>query len=197
MEKIFNQELIKSNLIISSMFVTSFEMLKSSIQERLKGFLCINSKFNEDEEIEFEISDDFKNQVLERDIPKINRRKYRDYHLFYSSCLWLKDNNVIDSKDLEDIEMIRKHRNLLSHNPLKLLVDENTNVNKELLKKCQKLLSKIEKWWILNFEIPVNPEFDGQEIKEEDVKSGRTIYLDYLMEIIEKDINKNCALHFV
>lgn len=184
MEKLLNKDSVRNNLILASLFVTSFEMLKSSIQDRIKGFLCLDSELNEDGEIVFEISNDYKTQVLKRVISGINRKNTRDYHLFYSSCLWLKEKNVIDYNDLLEIEKIRKHRNLISHNPLKLLIDENININKVLLKESQILLKKIEKWWILNFEIPINPKFNGKEIDERDIKSGRTIFLDYLVSSV-------------
>jgi len=190
MEKITNPQIIKSNLIIASLFVTSFEMLKTSIQDRIKSFLCLNATLNKQVEMEHEISTEYKTNVLERAIPSIDRRKSRDYHLFYSSCLWLKDNNVINQNDIVDIEQIRKHRNLIAHNPVKLLVDDNTNINIALLKKSQTLLSKIEKWWIIEFEIPVNPDFDGKIIDENEVQSGTTVFLDYLMEIANDEINK-------
>ncbi|MBP9056354.1 MAG: hypothetical protein KBF69_08200 [Saprospiraceae bacterium] len=190
MEKITNQTLVKRNLLVASLFVTSFEMLKTSVQDRIKGCLCFNSSFNSEGELEFEISDEYKKQVLDRIIPNIDRRKYRDYHLFYSSCLWLQDNNVIDQSDINELEQIRKHRNLISHNPLKLLVDDNININISLLKKSQELLTKIEKWWIIEFEISGNLDFDGQEIDESQVSSGTSIFLDYIMEIAFEEINK-------
>ena len=191
MKKITNPTLIKRNLLVASLFVTSFEMLKTSIQGRIKDFLCLNATLNEQGELEFDESEDYKTQVSEREIVHINRRKYRDYHLFYSSSLWLKENNVIIQDDFDEIEKIRKHRNLIAHEPLKLLVDDNINVNIALLKKSQELLKKIEKWWIIEYEIPANPDFDEQEIDESLVQSGSSIFLDYLMEIANDEINKN------
>ena len=193
MEKITNPELIKRNLLVASLFVTSFEMLKTSVQDRIKGILCINSSFNNEGELEFEISEDYKSQVLERHIGTIDRHKQPDFHLFYSSCLWLKDKNAINKKEMKELQQIRKHRNLISHNPLKLLVDDNTNVNITLLKKSQELLTKIEKWWIVKFEIPANPDYDGLEIDETQIHSGTTIFLDFLMEIAGEEIHKNEA----
>lgn len=190
MEKIINKVLIKRNLLVASLFVTSFEMLKTSIQDRIKAFLCFDSKFNDEGELEYEISEDYRIQILEREIRNIDRKKYRDFHLFYSSCLWLKENNVIDENDILELQNIRKHRNLIAHNPVKLLVDDNTDINIGLLNKAQELLTRIEKWWIIEFEIPVNPDFDGREINEEEVSSGTAIFLDYLMEIANEEINK-------
>lgn len=190
MEKIMNQLFVKRNLLVASLFVTSFEMLKTSIQDRIKAFLCFDSKFNDEGELEYEISDDYKEQVLEKVISKIDRQKFRDYHLFYSSCLWLKENKIIDETDINELEKIRKHRNLIAHNPLKLLIDNDTNINVELLKKSQELLTKIEKWWIVEYEIPINPDFDEEEIDVNEVGSGTTIFLDYLMEIAKEEINR-------
>ena len=185
-----NQLFVKRNLLVASLFVTSFEMLKTSIQDRIKAFLCFDSKFNDEGELEYEISDDYKEQVLEKVISKIDRQKFRDYHLFYSSCLWLKENKIIDETDINELEKIRKHRNLIAHNPLKLLIDNDTNINVELLKKSQELLTKIEKWWIVEYEIPINPDFDEEEIDVNEVGSGTTIFLDYLMEIAKEEINR-------
>ncbi|WP_450782870.1 hypothetical protein [Streptomyces sp. NPDC001635] len=72
---------------------------------------------------------------------------------------------------------------MIAHRPVLLLIDENVDVNMELLQKAQELLNKIEKWWVINFEIQVNADFDGKDIDEKDVKTGSTIFLDYLMHV--------------
>lgn len=192
-----NPALLKRNMLIASLFVTSFEMLKSTIQEKIKGFLCPNSILNPQGEFEYEISNEYRSEILDKVIPNINRRRAPDYHLFYSSCLWLMDNGVITKKDIRSLEKIRKHRNLIAHRPVLLLIDENVDVNMELLQKAQELLNKIEKWWVINFEIQVNADFDGKDIDEKDVKTGSTIFLDYLMHVanvetvVSDDDNKN------
>ena len=141
--------------MVASLFVTCFEMLKTSIQDRLKGLLCINPTLNEQGELEFDESEDYKTQVSKREILDNNGKKLSgSYQLFYSSCLWLKENNAITQDDFDEIEKIRKHRNLIAHQPLKLLVDDNFNVNVALMRKSKELLTKIEKWWIIEFDIP-------------------------------------------
>ena len=45
------------------------------------------------------------------------------------------------------------------------------------------LLHKIEKWWIINVEIPTNPDFDGEDIDEDAVVAGRVITLRLLVGI--------------
>ena len=45
------------------------------------------------------------------------------------------------------------------------------------------LLHKIEKWWILNVEIPTNPDLDRMEISEEGIVPGQIMTLRLLLDI--------------
>ncbi len=45
------------------------------------------------------------------------------------------------------------------------------------------LVDKIERWWIVNVEIPTNPEFDGQDIDEAGIVPGGTMGLRVLIDI--------------
>jgi uncharacterized protein YutE (UPF0331/DUF86 family) len=188
MEKLSNPTLIKKNLITASLFMTCFELLKSAIEDRIKGLFSTNTTLSRNGEFIYKCSNEYKTEVLNRNIPNIDKRKQKEYHLFYSSCLWLKDNNVITQDDIEELEKIRRQRNLIAHQLTTLLLDDYKNINIELLRKSQLILSKIEKWWIIGVEIQVNPDYRGQEINESEVQSGRMIILDYLLEIAKDEI---------
>ena len=121
-------------------------MLKTSIQDKIKSFLCPDATINDKGDFEYEISDDYSQKLLDREIRHIDKRKAGDYHLFYSSCLWLQENGAISKNDIVFLERIRKHRNLVAHEPIKLLIDENFNINMALLEKSHALLNKIGKW---------------------------------------------------
>jgi hypothetical protein len=77
MKEKINKVLVKE--IIGILFVTSFEMLKTfKFKNRTKKlFLCFDSMMIE---LEYEISDDYKEQVLEKSCIKSDRRKFQDYH---------------------------------------------------------------------------------------------------------------------
>lgn len=177
MNKITDTSFIKRNLIVASLYITSYEMLKFSIINRVRGFLCDKSKVNSQGEFDYEISDDYRKQVLER-----------DKHPLHSSCLWLKDNNIIDQSDIDGLQEMREHRDLIAHQLLKILVDDDININIELLKKTQELLIKIEKNWVVNFDLALNPDIDGQEFDENQVKPGAVIFINYLMEIVNDEL---------
>jgi hypothetical protein len=44
-------------------------------------------------------------------------------------------------------------------------------------------LEKIERWWILNVEIPTDPDFDGGEVDEKGIVPGVLIGLRLMMDI--------------
>jgi len=45
------------------------------------------------------------------------------------------------------------------------------------------LLRKIGVWWVVNVEIPTNPDFDGQEIDEAGIVPGAVLSLQMLIEV--------------
>jgi|LDZT01.1.fsa_nt_gi hypothetical protein len=61
-----------------------------------------------------------------------------------------------------------------------------------LFSKMIDLLNKIEKWWIVNVEIDINPDLYDKEIDEEDITPGPLIMLRVLADIAlgnEKESN--------
>jgi|WetSurMetagenome_2_1015567.scaffolds.fasta_scaffold848527_2 hypothetical protein len=53
---------------------------------------------------------------------------------------------------------------------------------------------KIEVWWILNFEIPSNPDFDGVEVDPKEIMPGRVVALDHLISIVLSEVNIDANL---
>ena len=70
-----------------------------------------------------------------------------------------------------------------------MLVADAVDVNSELLKKAPHLLSKIDKWWILEIEVPTSGEYNAdQGIDESKVNSGMSLLLNYFMEVAAVEI---------
>ncbi|WP_324680949.1 hypothetical protein [Hymenobacter sp. GOD-10R] len=149
MKKITDPATIKRNLMIASLFVTAFEMLKSSVEDKIKGLLCEITGFDDEKgTVKTKVTPTYRAAILDRDIPEITNKK-SDFQVFYASCLWFQDSGAITEEEVKDLQAIRKHRNLITHNPVRLLVDDAVDVNLELLRKAHHMLNKIDKWWIL------------------------------------------------
>ena len=75
-------------------------------------------------------------------------------------------------------------RNILAHELLALLESEGLPVNfEQCVTEIVVLLRKIEVWWIVNVEIPTNPEYDGIEVDEAKVLPGPVMSMQVLMDI--------------
>jgi len=190
LEKLSNQEIIKRNLIRSSLFLTAFELLKFAVEKRLKNFFCVGQSM--DKNFEYKNSQEYIKQILNRRIPELKNKT----NVYYSSSLWLKENGAITQDDVEELQKIILHRNKIGHELPTLLIDSDHEINLELFESIRKLLTKIEQWWIVEFEMQVNPEYnnvDYDSLDMNEINSGNMILLNHLIEMIKDELKKTTA----
>lgn len=174
-EKIFDPSIVKKNLILSSLYLTAFELLNSSIIERIRTFYTTEIKNGK-----LIPTQEYNCKVVQR---KIEGKE----NLFNSSCLWLVKNKVISIDEYEEIKNIKEHRNDVAHRIQEIIVDIEKDINLNYFLRIKELLRKIENWWILEFEVTLNPDFDNKKIKNDEVTSGRELLLNHLISIVFED----------
>jgi len=163
---------LKENLISISFFVASYESFKDYITEKVKFFFC--SGFDEDGYI---FSKNYEIEVLNKDKNKLN-----------ASLLWLKEIGAINKSDYEKFHEVRKYRNKITHEMMNVLFEGLNENFSDYLSKLLDLRIKIEKWWILNIEIPTNPDFDAtNKISEDDIVTSSQILNQIMLDIISGD----------
>lgn len=170
-EKFLNPETVKANLILSALYLAAYELLKDSIIDGIRGFFTfnyVNAKPEVDKRYNAEVL------TLHKDAMQ-------------ASCNWLGQMGAINKDEVQEVENIRKHRNEIAPELPRLLVDSNLNLNIGYFVRIKELLEKIEVLWVKNVEIPVNPEFDGGEVDDEDIQPGRVIALNHLISIALSD----------
>lgn len=171
LQKLTDQRMLQTNLVNASLYLTAFEVLKSTIVDQIRDFysreIGANDKSVESPEYIAEMRGLHKNR-------------------FIASCLWLQQNDVISEVDMEEILLIRDHRNHIAHELVKFLVDVSYEIDKNKLEIIRKLLAKIDRWWVMEVHIPVNADFDNEEIDETQVNSGRMIIIDAIFNIISR-----------
>tara|TARA_B100002049_G_scaffold121749_1_gene89940 strand:- start:2265 stop:2858 length:594 start_codon:yes stop_codon:yes gene_type:complete len=182
-ERALHPETLKTNIITASIFSMAFEMLKSSIIEKIEVFFT--NGFDENGMI---VSPEYKEKVL-----SLNRSP------LYASLKWLQDMNAIDDKDLERFEHIKKCRNTLAH---EMLTFASSGVDFDVAEAFDEmigLLRKIEIWWFENFEMAIDPEAYPEDLDLEQVIPGPVWSLQMLIDVAlgpEEEARKYYA-HFV
>lgn len=169
--KFNNPKEIKKNLNDASLFLAFYEILHNTIIDRIADFF--NNEFKKGK---FVTSKEYKEMIIN---PKINNGKE---NIFLSSCQWLVDNNAITSDDKNQIRIITDERNKIAHNLPKFLFDSEYCINKDLFNQIKVLTLKIERWYI-QFDIPLNSDFDEQEIDLNGIVPGKNLILKYIFDI--------------
>lgn len=168
-------ENLKDKLIFSSLYVATFESFKDYVTEEVKFFF--NTGFSNNE---YTFSKEYKSEVLSKDKSALN-----------ATLLWLKEHEAITDNDIETYNELRIYRNKLSHDLMELLFE---GLPEDLPAKFIKLLElrvKIEKWWILNIEIPINQEFNSQaEISEKDITTSSQMFNQIILDMLSGDEKK-------
>ena len=175
MGKMYNQKDLRPFLITASLYITAFELLKNSINKRIEDFFMVGTKSrNHDRQKEYDEE----------------MRSYRDKHKdkkdkkTYASLDWLIDVGAISDADVKKYDDVRSFRNEIAHELLNLM-SEKTAENLEKMNHhfvtMLELLRKIETYWILNVDVPCNPDFDGKEISTKDVSPGPIVAMEMLM----------------
>jgi hypothetical protein len=167
-EQFLDTDFLRDRLISASMFLVAYEFLKESIVGRVKGFFT--DGVNENGLI---ISEEYEKEVL-----SLNKN-----HL-YASLKWLEQFNVLSQNDLEKLEKVKRIRNVIAHQLSSLVTSGEDFDYVSGFNDTIELLHKIEKWWIINFEIPINSDFDNQEIDEDGIICGPVLSIQMMLEVL-------------
>lgn len=166
-EHYLNPDVVRPRLIASSLFITAFEFLNESIVERLHRFYWRG--FNE--------SGDLFDPTYETEVLSRNRSP------LFASLEWLRDRSAITTSDIEAYVRIKDLRNRVAHELQGLVADGLPEAFETTFADLVALLRKIELWWIVEVEIPTNPDFDGQEIDYEGIVPGPVMHVQLLCSI--------------
>ena len=166
-EKLLHPETLRTNLIALSLFITAFETFKARVIEKPETFFCDGF-----DEYGLKLGESYHSEVLSKNKNKL-----------YASLLWLKDQGGIDQSDLDAFDSIRIHRNELAHDPLPFLASHERNFDISKFQLLVALLSKIEKWWVIYFELAINPEMLPEGADPDEIIPGPVWSLQLLLDI--------------
>lgn len=162
---------MRTNLLMVSLYLAAFEILKSTVTDRTENFFTF---------------DDVNGQPQLH--PKYQEVASLNKNPLQASLLWLKQNDAITSDDVLMFDIIRQHRNELAHQLPHFLIDTSRNIDTQNFENIRYLLRKIETWWIQQVDIPSNSDYDGIEIRDEDIQPGSVTVLDAIIEMAFRSV---------
>ena len=166
-ERFLDPEVVRPSLFLATMFITTFEILKDSVVDRIRDFYTHGWGENGPT-----VGPEYQFQVLARNKSAL-----------YASFDWLREHEAVDEDDLKTFESLKKTRNLLAHQLFNVVTGQVDSEHASQFPVLVALLRKVETWWVVNVEIPTNPDFDGQEIDEAGIVPGAVLSLQMLIEV--------------
>jgi hypothetical protein len=100
-----------------------------------------------------------------------------------ASLDWLHEHHAVNDADLQTFTRLNDIRNQLAHELFSVVTGQVSSEYDSQFPALMALLRKVEVWWIVNVEIPTNPDYDGQEIDEVGITPGALISLQMLIEV--------------
>jgi hypothetical protein len=173
-EDFLNPEILKTKLISASIYLAAFEILKDSIIERIETFF--SDGFGPQGNI---LSPDYTIQVKSRHKSKVK-----------ASLEWLKEQGAITNEDIEVFDNIRESRNEVAHEMPNLLGGDSSVNFGQQFERMVALLKKVEVWWIVNFELAIDPDSRDAEIDQSGIIPGPLLTLQLMLEIALGDPEK-------
>lgn len=155
-ERFFDPEVVRPSLFMATMFITTFEILKDSVIDRIRDFYT--KGWDQTGPI---VSPRYQSEVMSRNKSAL-----------YASLIWLQEHEAINEGDLKTFENLKKIRNQLAHQLFKVVTGQVESEHASQFPVLVELLRKVEVWWVVNVEIPINPDYDGKEIDHAGIVPG-------------------------
>lgn len=168
-ERFLAPEVLRTNLIMASVYIAAFEVLKNTIVDRIRDFYITGYDGKD-----WIVDPKYKEGVLSRNRSHV-----------YASLDWLVELGAITDNDIAVFTHAKEYRNMLAHELTRMLMNGLPDDFSERFGEMVALLDKIEKWWIINVELPTNPDFAGKEdeIDEEGIVPGPIISLRIMLDV--------------
>mgnify|MGYP006295264935 CR=1 FL=1 len=96
---------------------------------------------------------------------------------------WLEKMEVIDADDLEVIEELTCARNIFAHELRNVISAGEMPEFERLFPKIIFLVTKIDRWWIINVEMAVDDQRADEEVDPKNVTPGTTLLLQVLERV--------------
>jgi hypothetical protein len=202
----FTPEILRTNLLLSSLYLTSYEVLKIAIIEGVKDFFIYQSPISDDAEKELLKSVDptlverfresYQKEVDEYEKAVGISIDDRDKLGLIPSGKWLQKQGALTEEEADEIRIIRGHRNEIAHELPALLIGEGFDIQLEHFQRIRTLIHKIDVFWARNdvmFDANTFDEVDIQDVSDDEIVSSRdamltlitNTVLDYLNEIVK------------
>lgn len=182
-KNILDRDILKDSINMVALFVTVYELLEDTIISKPKDFYTI---WEFDDKARKKYADQVLSLYDKSACPEITTNNKE----LISSLIWFKNNGAIDADDIKVFADSRVLRNKVTHEMLYTIAAGGKQLVEQFA-LMYALFCKIERWWILEIEVPISGEYEPGEIDQQEVMSGQMLVLETILDILANDSNVN------
>lgn len=183
-KNLFDRDILKESVNIIALYITMYELLEDTLISRPKDFFTV---LEYDERAKLQYEEHVLSLYDKSACPGIATKNKE----LIASLLWFKQMRAINDGDIQVFANLRTTRNELTHKMFQAIADGGSKYLMQLM-ELYKLFCKVERWWILEIEVPIDGDIPpDHEIKEDEVMSGNMIILNAMIDILANDSNAN------
>lgn len=171
-EDFLNPDVVRRRFATAGLYLVAHEMLVASIKEPILEFF--SQEWSEKKG--WHLSEKYRREVLALD-PKGKDDTLR------GSIRWLEKMEVIDANDLKIIEELTQARNIFAHELRSVISTGKMPEFEKMFPKIVSLVTKIDRWWVINVEMAVDDQWANKDVEPENVTPGTTLLLQFLEQI--------------
>lgn len=171
-EDFLNPDVVRRRFATAGLYLVAHEMLVASIKEPILEFFSQEWSENKG----WHLSEKYRREVLALD-PKGKDDTLR------GSIRWLEKMEVIDANDLKIIEELTQARNIFAHELRSVISTGKMPEFEKIFPKIVSLVTKIDRWWVINIEMAVDDQCANKDVEPENVTPGTTLLLQFLEQI--------------
>ena len=164
-----NPDVVRTKLVAMGLFMVAHEMLLEKIKDRPLSYF--SDEWTADGGLQQ--SDDYRKEVLARD-PKGKA------DVLPGSLAWLREMEAINDADMAAVRKFTDARNVIAHELRNVIGGGQMPDFAGLFPRLIELVAKIDRWWVINVDIAINPDFAGQEIDENGITPGSLLIMQIL-----------------
>lgn len=156
---------VRRSLIRASLFMAGFELLKGEILDRVQQFYVFG----------FDENGPSRDAMYETKVRALHKKE------FEACLLWLGQQDALSDVELELVRAVRAHRNQLAHELPRFILEPGADIDLPLLSKMRDLIASLGRFWG-RMEVSMNPDFDGVDVDETEIRSGILVLMDHLID---------------
>ena len=178
LKRILDPEILNFNLKFVSIYIAVYESFKEHIVSNVKYFFWSGIE-------------DGKEQFHGYDEEVLSLSKSKENRQIKGTLAWLEKYGCINDEDIKLFKTITDTRNTLTHNmPNKLFEGVNDQTVESFISMI-KLFEKIDKWGIMEIEIPTSGQYTAEEQQNIDWDQVTSVDLEFLKIITDVALNGN------